>query len=290
MPLGPDAHCLDSIGPYVVEARLGRGSIGEVYRARDPRTGQSLAIKTLALGNELTGEARDEARRRFAHEALAAGRLKHPDIVAVLGSGEAHGLAWMAMEFLPGRDLSQRAAPGRLLPVADVLRIGARVAEALAYAHRQGVLHRDVKPANVVVDLAADSIKLTDFGIARIADDARRTRTGMLLGTPAYMSPEQIAGQQLDGRSDLYSLGVMLFQLLCGRLPHEAGSMAEQMRQIAQQQAPDIRSLRPELPAALAGVVAQALEKRPESRPADGDRMALALRTGAGPVPGPAPA
>ncbi len=268
---------MEQFGPYLAERRIGQGATGAVYLARDPRTGLTLAIKTFALGSAFDPEALAEARQRFAREAQAAGRLKHRGIVAILDTGEQSGLAWIAMEHLPGRDLSHHVAQGMLLPVPTVARIGARVAEALACAHRQGVVHRDVKPANLVVDLAADSIKLTDFGIAHLGD-AQRTRTGLLLGTPAYMSPEQIAGQQLDGRSDLYSLGVTLFQLLCGRLPHPAESMAAQMRQIAQQPAPDLRSLRPELPAALAETVAQALEKRPESRPADGDRMAAALR------------
>ena len=285
----PDAPRLERLGPYLVLRRIGHGSTGAVVLARDPRTGLELAIKTLSLGSAFEPEALNEARQRFTREAQAAGRLKHRGIVTILDTGEQSGLAWIAMEHLPGRDLAQHSAEGSLLPVADVVRIAARVAEALAHAHRQGVVHRDVKPANVVVDLAADSIKLTDFGIARIGD-AQRTRTGMLLGTPAYMSPEQIAGQHLDGRSDLYALGVTLFQLLCGRLPHEAESMAARLRQIAQQPAPDIRSLRPELPAALAGVVAQALEKRPESRFADGDRMAEALRASADAVPGPEPA
>ena len=276
-------------GPYLAERRIGEGAAGTVYLSRDPRTGLALAIKTLTLGSEFEPEALTEARQRFTREAQAAGRLKHRGIVTILDAGEHSGLAWMAMEHLPGRDLSHHVAESELLPVAAVLRIGARVAEALAHAHRQGVVHRDVKPANVMVDLAADSIKLTDFGIAFMAD-AHRTRTGMLLGTPAYMSPEQIAGQRLDGRSDLYSLAVTLFQLLCGRLPHEAASMAAQMRQIAQQPAPDIRSLHPQLPAALADAVAQALEKRPESRPADGDRMAAALRAAGDAMAAAAPA
>jgi len=281
---------LAQFGHYLAERQIGQGASGAVYLARDPRTGQALAIKTLVLGNELDPVALAEARQRFEREAGAASRLRHRGIVAILDAGEQGGLAWIAMEHLPGGDLSRHAVESNLLPLATVARIGARVAEALAYAHRQGVVHRDVKPANVVVDLATDSIKLTDFGIARISD-AQRTRTGLLLGTPAYMSPEQIAGQQLDGRSDLYSLGVTLFQLLCGQLPHPAESMAAQMRQIATQPAPDIRSLRPQVSAEVAEVLAQALEKRRELRPADGDRMAAALRVAfMGPIEGAEPA
>jgi serine/threonine protein kinase len=154
-----------------------------------------------------------------------------------------------------------------------VLRTLARVAQALAYAHTQGVVHRDIKPANVMVDPATDTVKVTDFGIARIAD-ASRTRTGMVLGTPSFMSPEQMAGRRVDGRTDLYSLGVMLFQLLTGALPHRSESMAELMNRIVNDTAPDVRSLRPELPEALANVVALALEKRVELRYADGGQFA----------------
>ncbi len=265
------------IGPYLVERQIGHGSMGTVFLARDPRTDRPLAIKTLALGREFGGDELEEARLRFMREAQTARRLAHPDIVSILACGEEQGLAWIAMEHLPGRDLANHASPGRLLPVAQVLRIAARVADALAYAHRQGVVHRDVKPANVMVDLATDSVKVTDFGIARIAD-ASRTRTGMVLGTPSFMSPEQMVGRRVDGRSDLYSLGVMLFQLLCGRLPHRADSMAALMSQIARERAPDVRSLRPQLPEALADLVALALEKRPELRHADGHQLALDLR------------
>ena len=271
-PPGPER-----LGPYRVERQIGRGAMGAVYLARDPQGGRALAIKTLALGREFGGDALEEARLRFTREAQTAGCLDHPGIVRVLASGEEQGLAWIAMEFVPGRDLSHHTQPTALLPARTVLHVVARVAEALAYAHRQGVVHRDIKPANVMVDLSADSVKVTDFGIARIAD-ASRTRTGVVLGTPSFMSPEQMAGQRVDGRSDLYSLGVMLFQLLCGRLPHQADSMSTLMRQIAQERAPDIRSLRPQLPEALADLVALVLEKQPELRPADGHRLALDLR------------
>ena len=265
------------VGPYRVERKIGHGSMGAVYLARDQRTDRPLAIKTLALGREFAGVALEEARLRFAREAQAAGRLAHPGIVAILGSGEDRDLAWIAMEYLTGRDLTHYASAAGLLPVPVALRVVARVADALGYAHSQGVVHRDIKPANVMLDLASDSVKVTDFGIARIADSSR-TRTGMMLGTPSFMSPEQMDGRRIDGRSDLYALGGLLFQMLCARLPHEAGSMAALMHQIVNQRAPDIRSLRPELPAALADLLAQALEKRPELRPTDGQRLALDLR------------
>lgn len=266
-----------TLGRYRLEREIGRGAMGAVYLGTDPQMGQPIAIKTLDLGQEFEGDALAEARSRFMREAETAGRLRHPDIVRVFDAGEDRSLAYIAMEFLQGQDLQAHTQAGRLLPVPTVLHIVARVADALAYAHSQGVVHRDIKPANVMVDLATDTVKVTDFGIAHITD-ARRTRTGVVLGTPSFMSPEQMAGGRLDGRSDLYSLGVMLFQLLTGRLPHQAESMARVMYLIANEPAPDIRSVREDLPEALANLVALALEKRPETRYVDGHQMAQDLR------------
>jgi len=266
-----------TLGRYRIERELGRGAMGAVYLGLDPQIGRQVAIKTMALGREFAGTELVEARTRFFREAEMAGRLQHPDIVTIFDAGEEDGLAYIAMEFVKGHDLLPHTVPGRLLPLADVLQTTARVAEALAYAHRQGVVHRDIKPANVMVDAASNTVKVTDFGIARVAD-AHRTRTGRVLGTPSFMSPEQMAGGRVDGRSDLYSLGVMLFQLVTGSLPHASDSMARLMHQIAVDPAPDVRSLRPELPEGLALAIAAALEKRPESRPADGAAMGATLR------------
>ncbi|HUG22959.1 serine/threonine-protein kinase [Piscinibacter sp.] len=267
-----------TLGRYLVDRQLGRGAMGAVYLGHDPKIGRQVAIKTMALSQEFDGPALTEARARFFREAETAGRLQHRDIVTIFDAGEDHELAYIAMEYLKGHDLQRYVAKARLLPVPQVLRIVARVADALAYAHSQGVVHRDIKPANVMIDPADDSVKVTDFGIARITDSSR-TRTGMVLGTPSFMSPEQMAGRRVDGRSDLYSLGVMLFQMLCGRLPHNAESMAKLMYQIANDPAPDIRTLRPDLPETLANVVALALEKRPEVRYAGGRQLAEDLRT-----------
>lgn len=283
-----------TLGRYRVEAMIGRGSMGAVYLGRDPQIGRQVAIKTLALTREFSGDQLAEARERFFREAETAGRLQHPDIVTIFDAGESQDLAWIAMELVNGHDLQMDAVPGRLLPLPLALEITARVAEALAYAHSQGVVHRDIKPANVMVDAATGLVKVMDFGVARITD-ANRTRTGLVLGTPSYMSPEQMAGRPVDGRSDLYSLGVMLFQLLTGQLPHADESMAKLMYRIANEPAPDVRTLRPELPEALANVVALALEKRPEVRYADGRQLAADLRAVAAmlatePGGGPAPA
>jgi eukaryotic-like serine/threonine-protein kinase len=262
-----------TLGRYRIEHEIGRGSMGAVYLGREPANGRAVAIKTLALAHEFDGDALAEVRARFFREAETAKRLQHPGIVQVFEAGEDEGLAFIAMEFVDGHDLSRHAASGALLPVPVVLRTIARVALALAHAHREGVVHRDVKPANVMVDAASGAVKVADFGIASVAD-AARTRTGLVLGTPSFMSPEQIAGRRLDGRSDLYSLGVVLFQLLTGALPHRSESMAELMRQIVNDPAPDVRTLRADLPEALANVVALALEKRAVLRYANGQQLA----------------
>jgi serine/threonine-protein kinase len=266
------------LGRYLLDRQLGRGSMGTVYLAQDEQAGRPVALKTMALAREFEGRELDDARARFFREAGMAGRLRHSDIVSIFDAGEDKGLAFIAMEYVKGHDLLRYTLPGRLLPVATVLRWLERVARALAYAHTQGVVHRDIKPANVMIDPATDTLKVTDFGIARITD-ACRTRTGLVLGTPSFMSPEQMAGRRVDGRTDLYSLGVMLYQLLTGALPHPSESMSQLMYQIANEPAPDIRLLRPELSEALANVVALALEKRPEMRYGDGAELADDLRT-----------
>jgi serine/threonine protein kinase len=264
------------LGRYRIDRELGRGAMGMVYLGHDPQLGRQVAIKTMALAREFEGVELVEARARFFREAEMAGRLQHRDIVTIYDAGEDQDLAYIAMEFVKGRDLLQHTLPGRLLPVPVVLQTVARVAQALAYAHSQGVVHRDIKPANVMIDPDSDTVKVTDFGIARVTDTSR-TRTGMVLGTPSFMSPEQMAGRRVDGRSDLYSLGVMLFQLLTGSLPHASESMATLMYQIANQPAPDVRSLRPGLPESLANIVALALEKRSEVRYSDGKAIAADL-------------
>jgi serine/threonine-protein kinase len=180
------------------------------------------------------------------------------------------------MEPVPGGDLTRYTRPQRLLPELLVLRLCERIAQALAYAHRQGVVHRDVKPANVLVDWARDTVKLADFGLAR-ADDGVQTGTGIVPGSPAYMAPEQLAGAVPTPRSDLYALGVMLYQLLAGRLPHDGLSMGELLRHVAEAPPPDLRLLRPDLPADVASLAARLMARRPAERPDDGDAAAREL-------------
>jgi serine/threonine-protein kinase len=251
--------------------------MGVVYLGKDPKIGRVVAIKTMALSQEFAGEELTDARERFFREAETAGRLQHQNIVTIFDAGEEHDLAYIAMEFLKGHDLAEHCKSGQLLPVRNVLSIVARVAEALAYAHKQQVVHRDIKPANIMYEMESDTVKVTDFGIARITDSSK-TKTGLVLGTPSFMSPEQLAGKKVDGRSDLYSLGVMLYQMLAGALPFRGDSMSELMFKIANEEAADIRSLRPEISESLANVVALALSKRPETRYQTGDQFAADLR------------
>ena len=265
------------LGRYQVEKELGKGAMGVVYQGRDPKIGRVVAIKTMALSQEFEGDELNDARERFFREAETAGRLQHQNIVTIFDAGEEHDLAYIAMEFLRGRDLVDHCRDGNLLPVPRVLSVVARVAEALAYAHRQNVVHRDIKPANIMYEADSDTVKVTDFGIARITDSSK-TRTGLVLGTPSFMSPEQIAGKKVDGRSDLYSLGVMLYQMLTGVLPFRGESMAELMYKIANEEAPDLRIARKDLPERLAQVVARSLAKKPDLRYQDGDEFARELR------------
>lgn len=264
------------LGRYQLERELGRGAMGVVYRGKDTRIGRVVAIKTMALAQEFEGDELEDARQRFFREAETAGCLLHPNIVTIFDAGEEHGLAYIAMAFLTGKDLVGYTQATHLLPMETVISIAARVAEALAYAHNLNVVHRDIKPANIMYEPDTDIVKVTDFGIARITD-ASRTRTGIVLGTPSFMSPEQITGKKVDGRSDLYSLGVMIYQLLSGTLPFRAASMAELMFKIANEPAPDVRTVNPRVPEALAQVVAKALAKHHAERYATGTLMAQDL-------------
>jgi tRNA A-37 threonylcarbamoyl transferase component Bud32 len=276
------------LGRYQVEKELGKGAMGVVYLGKDPKIGRVVAIKTMALSQEFEGEELDDARERFFREAETAGRLQHQNIVTIFDAGEEHDLAYIAMEFLKGKDLVDFCKDANLLPMPKVVSIVARVAEALAYAHRQNVVHRDIKPANIMYELDSDTVKVTDFGIARITDSSK-TKTGLVLGTPSFMSPEQIAGKKVDGRSDLYSLGVMLFQMLTGVLPFRGDSMAELMYKIANEECPDIRIIRKDVPERLAHVVALSLAKKPELRYQDGDQFAGDLKNVLAQLSGAAP-
>jgi len=265
------------LGRYQVEKELGKGAMGVVYMGKDPKINRTVAIKTLALAQEFEADELADVKARFFREAETAGRLNHPNIVQIYDAGEEHDLCYIAMEFLKGHDLVRHTKAQALMPVNEVVKIVADAADALDYAHQQGVVHRDIKPANLMWLVDSKIIKLTDFGIARITDSSK-TKTGMVLGTPSYMSPEQLSGKKVDGRSDIFSLGVTLYQLLTGTLPFTADSMATLMFKIANEPHPPAATVRPDLPGPLAAVIDRALSKDLEKRYARGNEMAADLR------------
>ncbi len=274
----PDASSgKESLGRYEIDRQIGKGAMGVVYLGRDPKINRIVAIKAIPLAEEFEDHDLVEARERFFREAEMAGRLNHPGIVTIFDAGEDHGLAYIAMEYIQGEHLSYYCEPSRLLPVKKALTLVIRVAEALNYAHLQNVVHRDIKPANIMFNIETDALKITDFGIARLSD-VSRTKTGIVLGTPSFMSPEQLEGRPLDGRSDLFALGVTMYQLLTGQLPFRADSMTRLMNNIATEPHPPIRSLRPELPACLESIIDRSLAKATEDRFQNGVEMAEALR------------
>ena len=265
------------LGRYELERELGRGAMGTVYLGRDPRINRVVAVKAIPIVEEFTDSELAEARARFFREAEMAGRLRHPGIVTVYDAGEDGGIAWIAMEYLQGEILSQYTVAERLLPPATVLEVVARIADALDYAHSQDVVHRDIKPANVLYDPATRQIKITDFGIARLTNTSA-TRSGIVLGTPSFMAPEQLEGRNVTGRSDLFALGVTLFQLLAGQLPFRADSMTGLMYKIANSQHPPLKTIRPDLPPCVTSIIDRSLQKDPAQRYASGAEMAKALR------------
>ena len=266
-----------TLGRYEIERELGKGAMGVVYLGRDPKINRVVAIKAIALAEEFGEEDLAEARARFFREAEMAGRLNHPAIVTVYDAGEDQGLAYIAMEYLRGQHLSHFTDSVRLLPADTVLGLAARVADALHYAHRQNVVHRDIKPANIMFNADTDELKITDFGIARLTDTSR-TKTGIVLGTPSFMSPEQLEGRLLDGRSDQFALGVSLYQLLAGQLPFRAESMPRLMHKIATEPHAPIRTLRPELPASADTLIDRVLAKDADDRYENCADFAVALR------------
>ena len=264
------------LGRYQLEREIGRGAMGVVYLGRDTAINRAVAIKAIPLASEFSESELTEARSRFFREAETAGRLNHPNIVTIYDVGEERGLAYIAMEYLKGRHLSEYATATNLLPPRKVLELIGRTADALGFAHKQQVVHRDIKPANIMYDPSTDVLKITDFGIARLSG-AGSTRTGIVLGTPSFMSPEQLEGRTVTGHSDLFSLGVSLFQLLTGQLPFTADSMTGLMQRIAEAPHPPLRAIRPDLPACVESIIDRALAKNPDARFDSGAQMAAAL-------------
>lgn len=255
-------------GRYQMGQRLATGGLSQVFDGVDMRTGQPVAIKLVPLPADLSESQRLDWRHRLHREAAISNKLRHSDIVAVHDAGIESAHAWLVMERINGVDLGRYTHPDRLLPDALVLQIAARVAGALAHAHAHGVVHRDLKPANVLVDLSADLVKLADFGVARTADSAL-TQTGMTLGTPAYHAPEVLAGAECTPASDAYALGVLVYELLSARRPHEADTLGALLQTISSDPAVPLATHRPDLPPSVGRQVARLLAAHPEHRPHD---------------------
>jgi len=273
---------LGRLGPYDILAVVGRGGMGVILRGTDP-AGRPVAVKVLEDGSKVT------ARRRFLREAEKAGALRNAHVVEILHVAADHDPPYFVMPLLAGPSLQDRLAGGGAFPVADVVRIGREVAAGLAAAHAAGIVHRDVKPSNIL--LAADGrAVLTDFGLARGEEDVRLTGGGLVAGTPLYMSPEQARGEPLDGRSDLFSLGSVLYELLAGRPPFQAESALAVLRQVCDAPPPPLRAANPAVPDWLAAVIARLLEKDPARRFATAGEVVAALGEARPPPRRPFPA
>jgi len=273
---------ISQLGRYEIIGELGQGAMGIVYKAKDPLIDRIVAIKTISLN--LAQEEKEEYEARFYQEAKAAGRLSHPNIVTIYDVGKSGDVAYIAMEFLQGRELRDVLNEEPLLPVDQVLDIVVQVAQGLAYAHEYGIVHRDVKPANIMV-VRDGHVKITDFGIARMASASVRTQTGMVLGSPKYMSPEQVMGKQIDQRSDIFSLGAMLYEMLTGQVPFNGENINVIMYQIMNAVPQPPNALNPAVPDMLNFIVAKALAKAPDDRYCDAGEFANDLRACRAAVP-----
>ena len=266
-----------TLGRYEVIKELGKGAMGTVFLGRDPKINRQVAIKTLRFDDpDLTEEDKTSLRDRFFREAESAGRLNHPNIVNIYDAGEDQDIHYIAMELLDGTDLKPWGAKSALHPMSQVVGIIADVADALDYAHQNNIVHRDIKPANLMI-LKNGAIKVTDFGIARITDQSK-TATGTVLGTPSYMSPEQLAGKKVDGRSDIFSLGVCLYELLTGEKPFTGDSVATLVTSIVNSPHRPLQQVDAKIPAELAQVVDRALQKDPGQRYQHAREMGADLR------------
>jgi serine/threonine protein kinase len=266
-----------ALGRYRIVGELGRGAMGTVYRAHDPLIDREVAIKT--LHPDLPEEVIAEVRERFLREAKSAGRLNHPNIVTIFDVGEQDGVAYMAMELLEGRSLQQILGESQRLPFQAVADLVAQIADALDRAQQLGIVHRDVKPANIVVS-ASGHAKLTDFGVAYVPSSTM-TQTGTMIGSPRYMSPEQVLGLPIDPRSDIFSLGVVLYEMLAGRPPFVRPSdstVFPLINRIAAEPHPPVTQLDPSIPAAFEVILSKALAKKPEDRYQRAGGMANDLR------------
>ncbi len=266
-----------TLGRYEVEKELGRGAMGIVYLGKDPKINRHVAIKTMMLEQEGTPEQIKELKMRFFREAESAGSLNHPNIVRIFDAGDEAEISYIAMELLEGYDLKRHCDKSSLLPLETVLDYCAKVADGLDYAHQAGVVHRDIKPANIML-LKDGTLRITDFGIARITASSK-TATGAVMGTPSYMSPEQVLGKKVDGRSDLWSLGVMLYEMCTGEKPFRGGdAIATLLFQIANDAPVSPNEFRPDLPSEVGAIIDKCLKKNPDERYQRGSELAADLR------------
>ena len=263
------------LGRYTIQSELGRGAMGVVYKAHDSVLERIVAVKTVNMA--LERDDADKYEARFYQEARAAAGLNHPNIVTVHDVGKAGDVVFMAMEYIEGVELRSLTGEGRPLRLPQALSIAAQVAEGLAYAHGHGVVHRDIKPANIMV-VANGPVKITDFGIARRRSSADLTQTGMMLGSPKYMSPEQVIGKRADHRSDIFSLGVILYEMLTGAAPFNGENVTALMYQIVNFVPPPPSHVNAELPQLLDYITAKMLAKQVEERYQDAAEVAKDLR------------
>jgi serine/threonine protein kinase len=269
-----EAPLPEKFGRFQVLEELGRGAMGVVYRAHDSALGRTVAIKTIALTGST--KERDTHEKRFLQEARAAGSLSHPAIITIYDVGREGDTAFIAMELLDGRDLRDLIRDVSLVPSKSVA-IAAQVAEALAYAHERGIVHRDVKPGNIMV-LADGRVKIMDFGIARLHEPTVKTQTGVLLGSPQYMAPEQIVGQPFDHRADIFSLGLVLYEMLTGTKPFQGEDIPELTFKVANLAAAPPSHIAPDLPPVIDYIIARALKKKPDERYSSATELARDLR------------
>ena len=282
--LGPDetvvvqevSQSKPSLGRYEILEELGRGAMGIVYKGRDPKLNRVTAIKTIRFTDDFDEEQAAKIREQFYREAEVVAKLSHPNIVTIYDVGEDLDLSYLAMEYLEGESLETFARKENLLPIRKGIDVTAQVCDALAYAHNHGIVHRDIKPANIMI-LKNGLVKVTDFGIAR-ATASSKTRTGVIKGTPYYMSPEQISGMKVDGRSDIFSLGIVFYQLLTGELPFGGENLAAIMYQITTVEPEPPTKHNPKIYKAAVAILNRALEKSLETRYQNAKQMGDHLR------------
>ena len=255
---------IQNLGRYQIIKEIGHGAMGVVYEAKDPLIDRIVAIKTINL-NDLTPEEKKEYEARFYLEARSAGRLSHPNIVTIHDLGESDGVPFIAMELMEGRELQNLLKSGQLLPIKETLNIIIQVATGLAYAHEHGIVHRDVKPSNIMV-LKGGLVKIADFGIARMDSWRLNTTHGKLLGSPHYMSPEQVSSSPIDQRSDIFSVGTLLYRMLSGQVPFSGNNTHSIAYKIVNEEPQKPSSLNPEIPDMLDSIVLKCLSKNPDHR------------------------